>query len=92
MEYWDTEKIKVTLHLCLQSQEQISLNVSPTVDIVDTGTVSPVTNMWQIDVNTHNMHESHLKATHVPMHLLHIYTRVCSVGITSLVSECVIVM
>lgn len=66
MEHWDTEKIKVALHLCLQSQEHISLSVSLTVDIVYTGIVSTVTNMWQIDVNTHNMHKSHLKATHVP--------------------------
>lgn len=66
MEYWDTEKIRFTLHLCLQSQEQISLSVSLTVDIVSTGTVSTVTNMWQIDVDTHNMHKSHLKVTHVP--------------------------
>lgn len=53
---------------------RFTANVSLTADVVYTGTISNVTNICQVDVNTDNMHKSHLEETHV-LSICYIYTQ-----------------
>lgn len=52
---------------------RFTANVSLTADVY-TGTISNVTNICQVDVNTDNMHKSHLEETHV-LSICYIYTQ-----------------
>lgn len=52
---------------------RFTANISLTADVY-TGTISNVTNICQVDVNTDNMHKSHLEETHV-LSICYIYTQ-----------------